>query len=150
MSVSSTADSDLGEVTLTRVFDAPRERVFRAFVEPGQLSRFWSPAGTSLPVEKITIDARPGGAFETVMVADEDGTEYPMSATYLEVVEPEKLSFTVGAVGLISTLTFTDVDGRTELTVHQTDVPAMLRTPEAVAGLHSSFDQLVEHLARTA
>lgn len=40
MSVPSTADSDLGEVTLTRVFDAPRERVFRAFVEPGQLSRF--------------------------------------------------------------------------------------------------------------
>ena len=89
-------------------------------------------------------------ALDRVVVADEDGAEYPMSATYLEVAEPEKLSFTVNGAGLTSTLTFADVDGRTELTVHQTDVPAMLRTPEAVAGLHSSFDQLVVHLARTA
>ncbi|MEU0744667.1 SRPBCC domain-containing protein [Streptomyces sp. NPDC006134] len=150
MTLQDTADSDLGELTLTRVFDAPRERVFRAFVEPEQLARFWSPAGTSLPVEKIRIDPRPGGVFETVMVSDADGTEYPMSATFIDVVEPEKIAFTVAATGLVSTMTFTETDGRTELVVHQTRVPAMFRSPEAVAGLHSSFDRLTQHLAQAA
>ncbi|MCZ0983650.1 SRPBCC domain-containing protein [Streptomyces diastatochromogenes] len=150
MTFPSTADTDLGELTLTRVFDAPRERVFRAFIEPEQLARFWSPVGTSLPLDRITIDPRPGGAFETVMVADADGTEYPMSATFLDVVEPEKIAFTVAGAGLVSTMTFSEVDGKTELLVHQTNVQAMFRTPEAVAGLNSSFDRLVEHLAQSA
>ncbi|MCX4681836.1 SRPBCC domain-containing protein [Streptomyces sp. NBC_01433] len=150
MTLPSTAGTDLGELTVTRVFNAPREQVFKAFIEPEQLSRFWSPIGTSLPVDRITIDARPGGAFETVMVADADGTEYPMSATYLDVVEPEKIAFTVNATGLVSTMTFSDIEGGTELVVHQTNVSAQFRTPEAVAGLNSSFDRLTEFLAQSA
>ncbi|MFH8385286.1 SRPBCC domain-containing protein [Kitasatospora sp. NPDC018058] len=150
MTFPSTADTDLGELTITRVFDAPRERVFKAFTDPDQLSRFWSPVGTSLPVDKIKVDARPGGVFETVMVADADGTEYPMSAVYLDVVEPEKIAFTVTGAGLVSTMTFSDLDGKTELVLHQTNVAAMFRSPEAVAGLNSSFDRLVELLASQA
>lgn len=150
MTLPGMTDTELGELTITRVFDAPREQVFRAFIEPDQLSRFWSPTGTSLPVDRIKIDARPGGVFETVMVADADGAEYPMSATYLDVVEPEKIAFTVTGTDLVSTMTFSDIDGRTELVVHQTNVSAMFRSPEAVAGLNSSFDRLTEHLARAA
>ncbi|MFD6183034.1 SRPBCC domain-containing protein [Streptomyces goshikiensis] len=150
MTFPTAADSDLGELTITRVFDAPREAVFKAFTEPEQLARFWSPVGTSLPVDRIKIDARPGGVFETVMVADADGTEYPMSATFLDVVEPETISFTMAAPGLVSTMTFSVKGSGTELVLHQTNVQAVFRGPEAVAGLNSSFDKLVEHLAQAA
>ena len=150
MTPPNSTGSDVGELTVTRVFDAPREQVFRAFLEPEQLSRFWCPVGTSLPVDKIKVDPRPGGVFETVMVADADGSEFPMSATYIDVVEPEKIVFTVTGAGLTSTMSFSEVEGGTELVLHQSNVPPMMRSAEAIAGLNSSFDRLVEHLAAAA
>lgn len=68
---------DTGELTYTRVFDAPRELVFRCMLEPEHLTHFWGPAGVSTPLETIKVDARPGGVFETVMVNDSDGGRYP-------------------------------------------------------------------------
>ena len=44
--------------------------------DPDHLAHFWGPAGVSAPRERITVDARPGGVFETVMVNDADGSEY--------------------------------------------------------------------------
>ena len=61
------------ELVFTRVFEAPRELVFRCMTEPEHLAHFWGPAGVSTPVENITVDLRPGGVFETVMVNDADG-----------------------------------------------------------------------------
>ena len=58
--------TNLGEVTYTRVYDAPRELVFRCMIEPEHLTHFWGPVGVSTPIENITVDARPGGVFETV------------------------------------------------------------------------------------
>ncbi len=66
-----------GELSFTRVFDAPRELVFQCLTEPEHLTHFWGPAGTSAPLESIKVDARPGGVFETVMVNDADGSTYP-------------------------------------------------------------------------
>ena len=68
------------ELIYTRVFDAPRELVFRCMTEPEHLTHFWGPAGVSTPLESITVDARPGGVFETVMVSDADGSQYPVRA----------------------------------------------------------------------
>ena len=82
------------ELIYTRVFDAPRELVFRCMTEPEHLTHFWGPAGVSTPLENIKVDARPGGVFETVMVNDADGSQYPMRAVYVEVVEPERLVWT--------------------------------------------------------
>ena len=56
---------EAGELTYTRVFDAPRELVFRCMVEPEHLAHFWGPAGVSTPLENIKVDARPGGARRT-------------------------------------------------------------------------------------
>ena len=50
---------DTGELTYTRVFDAPRELVFRCMLEPEHLTHFWGPAGVSTPLETIKVDARP-------------------------------------------------------------------------------------------
>src|SRR6201995_2255646 len=110
-----------GELSFTRVFDAPRELVFRCMIEPEHLACFWGPSGTSAPVERIRVDPRPGGVFETVLVNDTDGSEYPTRATYVEVVEPERLVWVEGHSGMTVTATFADLGGgRTEVHVHQT------------------------------
>ena len=53
------------ELIFTRVFDAPRDLVFRCMIEPEHLTHFWGPAGVSAPLDKISVDARPGGVFES-------------------------------------------------------------------------------------
>ncbi len=138
----------LGEVIITRIFDAPRELVFRCMVEPQHLTHFWGPVGVSTPVESITIEPRPGGVFETVMVNDADGARYPTRGVFVEVVEPERLVWTEPDVGMTSSSTFTDLgDGRTEVRIHQTNVPEMFRSPEAQAGFNSSLDRFAAYLA---
>src|SRR4051794_8818624 len=105
-----------GDLIYSRVFEAPRELVFRCMIEPEHLTRFWGPEGVSTPRSGITVDPRPGGAFETVLVSDADGTQYRMRAVYLEIVEPERLVWTDLDNGVITTSTFTDLgNSRTEL-----------------------------------
>ena len=140
--------TNVGEVSYTRVFDAPRTLVFRCMTTPEHLTHFWGPVGTSTPLERITIDARPGGAFETTMVDDASGAEYPNEGTYVTVDEPETLAFIEEGSGMLTTSTFADLgDGRTEVTIHQTNVPMMYLSPEAEAGFRSSLDRLDAHLA---
>jgi uncharacterized protein YndB with AHSA1/START domain len=139
---------EAGELTYTRVFDAPRELVFRCMVEPEHLAHFWGPAGVITPLENIKVDARPGGAFETVMVSDADGSQYPMRAVYVEVVEPERLVWTEPGTGMTTTSTFSDLGGaRTEVRIQQTNVPAAFRSPEAQAGFTTSLDRFAAYLA---
>jgi uncharacterized protein YndB with AHSA1/START domain len=140
--------SEAGELTYTRVFDAPRELVFRCMIEPEHLTHFWGPIGMSTPIEQITVDARPGGVFETVMVNDADGSQYPMRAVYVDVTEPERLVWTDPATGMTTTSTFVDVgDSRTEVRIHQTNVPEPFRSPEAQAGFSTSLDRFATYLA---
>jgi uncharacterized protein YndB with AHSA1/START domain len=136
------------ELVFTRVFEAPRELVFRCMTEPEHLAHFWGPAGVSTPVENITVDLRPGGAFETVMVNDADGRQYAMRAVYVEVVAPERLVWTDPATGMTTTSTFTDLGGaRTEVRIRQVNVPAPFRSPEAQAGFATSLDRCAAYLA---
>lgn len=137
------------ELIVTRVVDAPRELVFRCMIEPEHLAQFWGPVGTSTPLETITVDPRPGGVFETVMVNDTDGSRYPVRATYLEVVEPERLVWAEAGTGMTTTSTFHELGpSRTEIRIHQTNVPDALRTPEARAGFLTSLDRLTTYLSR--
>ncbi|HEY2042035.1 MAG TPA: SRPBCC domain-containing protein [Jatrophihabitans sp.] len=137
------------ELSFTRIFDAPREVVFRCMIEPEHLTRFWGPNGVSAPLEDIKVDARRGGVFETVMVNDADGSRYPTRAVYAEVTEPERLAWTEAHTGMSVTVTFTDLgDSRTEVEIHQTNVPEWGRTPEAQAGFLTSLDRFAAHLAQ--
>ena len=70
-------DTATGEVTYTRVHQAPAELLFECMTTPEHLTHFWGPTGTSAPVEDIVVDLRPGGEFRTVMVNDSDGERYP-------------------------------------------------------------------------
>jgi uncharacterized protein YndB with AHSA1/START domain len=140
--------SEVGELTFTRVFDAPRELVFRCMIEPEHLTHFWGPVGMSAPIAKIKIDPRRGGVFETVMVSDADGSEYPTSGVFDEVVEPERLVWSEPEFGMTTTSLFVDLgDGRTEVRIHQSNVPEMFRSPEAQAGFLSSLDRFASYLA---
>ena len=140
-------DQELGELSFTRVFDAPRELVFRCLIEPEHLTHFWGPAGVSTPLENIKVDARPGGVFETVMVNDADGSQYPMRAVYVEVMEPERLVWTEPGTGVTTTSTLTDLGGgHTEVKIRQANVPEAFRSPEAQAGFSTSLDRFAAYL----
>src|SRR5439155_12002397 len=78
------------ELTLTRVFDAPRSTVFKLWTDPKHMARWWGPHGFTNP--RCELDARPGGKIHIDMRAP-DGTVYPMTGTFREVVEPERLVF---------------------------------------------------------
>jgi uncharacterized protein YndB with AHSA1/START domain len=131
-----------------RVFDAPRELVFRCMTEPEHLTHFWGPIGTHTPLESITVEARPGGAFATVMVNDADGSSYPTSATYVEVSAPERLSWVEQHSGMTVTATFTDLgEHGTQVDIEQHNVPAARLAPEAQAGFLTSLDRFAAHLA---
>jgi uncharacterized protein YndB with AHSA1/START domain len=137
-----------GELNFTRRFDAPRELVFRCLIEPEHLTHFWGPAGVSAPVEHIKVDPRPGGVFETVMVNDADGSQYPTQAVYVEVVEPERLVWTESHSGMTVTATFTDLgDARTEVHIRQANVPETFRSPQARAGFLTSLDRFAAYLS---
>jgi uncharacterized protein YndB with AHSA1/START domain len=133
------------EVTIVRVFDAPREAVWRAWTEPEQLARWWGKRGWNTPVESIALDVRPGGVFRLNSINDADGSEMPMEAVFSEVVEPERLAFRGRSSGSV---TLTDLgDGRTEMVFHATMQVSDEIRERAVGGLQSAFDRLAEVLS---
>ena len=135
------------ELVFTRVFEAPRELVFRCMTQPEHLTHFWGPAGVSTPLENIKVDLRPGGVFETVMINDADGSQYAMRAVYVEVAAPERLIWTDPGTGMTTTSTFTDLGGaRTEVRIRQVNVPEPFRSPEAQAGFVTSLDRYAAYL----
>ena len=135
------------ELNLSRIFDAPRDLVFRCMTTPEHLAHFWGPAGVSAPIEHIKVDPRPGGVFETVMVNDADGSTYPTKATHVEVTPPERLVWTEAHSGMTMAATFVDLgDARTEVRIRQTNVPDAMRSPDAQAGFRSSLDKFAAYL----
>jgi uncharacterized protein YndB with AHSA1/START domain len=139
-----------GELTLRRVHRASPEVLFDCMTTPEHLTHFWGPAGTRTPIANIIIDLRPGGAFETTIVNDADGSTHTMRAVYVEVLRPDRLVWIEPEVegGMRTTITFIDLhDGRTEVITHQTNVPAAYLTAEARAGFNTSLARLDVYLA---
>jgi uncharacterized protein YndB with AHSA1/START domain len=145
-----TSPAHPGEFTYRRVHRATPELLFDCMTQPEHLARFWGPAGTTTAAGGITVDLRPGGVFETVMVNDGDGSEYTMRAVYVEVQRPGRLVWQEPGVegGMTTTITFTDLgDGTTEVVTHQTNVPAMFAAPGAQAGFQTSLDRFAAYVA---
>jgi uncharacterized protein YndB with AHSA1/START domain len=142
--------AQLGEVTLTRIYQARAALLFECMTTPEHLAHFWGPIGASTPLANIIVEPRPGGRFETIMVNDESGDEYPMRARFVEFDPPNRLSWTEADVegGMLTAISFTDLgDGRCETVTHQTNVPEQFLSPEARAGLESSFVKCDAYLA---
>jgi uncharacterized protein YndB with AHSA1/START domain len=139
------------ELTLTRVLDAPRELVFRMWTDPQHVAQWWGPMGFTNPV--CEMDARPGGALRIVMRAP-DGTDYPMTGTYREVVAPERLVFTNSAVDAdgnalldgMTIVTFAEHDGKTELTVQTRAVALVPLAKRMLEGMDAGWRQTLDRL----
>jgi uncharacterized protein YndB with AHSA1/START domain len=141
--------ANTGELIITRTYDAPRELVFECMVTPAHLTHFWGPVGVTTPLDRIRVDLQPGGVFDTVMVNDSDGAEFASHGVYVEIVEASKLVWSEPDVegGMTTSVSFVDLgDGRTEVTIHQTNVPEMYRSPEAQAGFNSSLDRFAAYV----
>jgi len=139
-----------GELTYRRVHRASRELLFDCMTRPEHLTHFWGPIGTTTPIDRITVDLRPGGAFETTMVNEADGSTYTMRAVYAEVQRPDRLVWIEPDVegGMRTEITFIDLqDGRTEVVTHQTNVPAAYLSAQARAGFATSLDRFDAYLA---
>jgi uncharacterized protein YndB with AHSA1/START domain len=141
-----TADQTAREITITRMIDAPRELVFRAFTDAEELANWWGPEGFG--VSSAESDPRPGGTFAIVMRGP-DGVEYPMRGTYREVDSPGRLvadSEAIDADGrtlleATTTLTLVDHGGKTEITLH---ARAVALAPEAIpmlGGMQAGWSQ---------
>jgi uncharacterized protein YndB with AHSA1/START domain len=87
--ISAAAEAD--GISIVRIFDAPREEVFRAWTEPEAFGAWFGEHGSSVPLEKLEMDVRPGGTWRAVMIVDPQGSEHPFAGRYEEVVEPERL-----------------------------------------------------------
>jgi uncharacterized protein YndB with AHSA1/START domain len=135
------------ELVYRRVFQAPRELVWRCLTQPEELSQYWGPRGMTTPLGGIVVELQAGGRFETIMVGEHGS--YRMTATFTEVLAPERLSWVEPASGVRTTSTITDLgNGSTEVVIRQRHVPEPMRSPEARAGFLSSLDKLDEHLTR--
>jgi uncharacterized protein YndB with AHSA1/START domain len=140
------------EIAITRVYDAPREEVWKAWTEPDRLAAWWGKRGWNAVPSSITMDVRPGGAFRVTSVSDEDGAEQTTSGVYRDVVAPERLVLEESPedawhTGALSTVELIDLgDGRTEMRFSTTVHTTMPVFEAASAGMASAFDRLAEHL----
>jgi uncharacterized protein YndB with AHSA1/START domain len=134
-------------LTYTRTFDAPRELVFRCMLEPAHLACFWGPEGMTTPLDGITVDPRPGGVFETVMVPVGGGPGHTMRAVYDDISEPDRIAWTEVATGMQSVTTFVELgDGRTEVTIEQRNAPAAFGEPQSRAGFSTALDRFAVYV----
>ncbi len=140
------------EVVITRIFDAPRDLVFQAWVDPKQMTQWWGPKGFTNPV--CEMDARPGGALRIVMRAP-GGVEYPMTGTFSEIVKPERLVFTAVArdkagnplLEALTTVTFAVYGGKTKLTVQARAVGIAPIASQILEGMEAGWTQSLEKLS---
>ncbi|MHC1754138.1 MAG: SRPBCC domain-containing protein [Methanosarcina sp.] len=153
------------ELVITRIFDAPRELVWKAWTDPERVKRWWGPKDFTSPVSKI--DLRVGGSYLNCMRSPE-GEDYWSAGVYREIVEPERIVYTdsfsdaegnlvpashYGMSGdwpleLLVTVTFEEYEGKTRLTLRHVGIPAGENRDMAKAGWNESFDKLAEYLEK--
>jgi uncharacterized protein YndB with AHSA1/START domain len=139
------------EFVYRRVHRASPQLLFECLTSPEHLTCFWGPAGTRTPLDRIVVDLRPGGAFETVMVNESDGSEHRMRAVY-EIVDPHtRLAWREVESGMLTDITFHDLaDGTTEVVTTQRQVPAHYAQPQARAGWATSLDKYAAYVTSLA
>ena len=129
-------------LSLTRVFDAPRDLVYRAYTDPKHIVKWAFSDGWEAPFAET--DLRPGGAFRIDMrPADGSGEGFVFAGTYREVSAAEKLVQVIGD-GRLMTTTFTDLGGRTRLTL---SVQMAMSEEQERTGYSQFLEHLAQHLA---
>jgi uncharacterized protein YndB with AHSA1/START domain len=149
------------EVIISRVFDAPRELVWKAWTDPAMLKRWWGPRGVTNPT--CEWDARPGGKIYIVMLAGKElgpaeGMEWPMKGTIKEVVPLSRLVFVGGAMDDVDrgsdtflehevTVDLEDLGGRTKMTVRIAVIKTVgEKAAMALQGMEMGWNQQTDKL----
>lgn len=148
-----TASPAVPTIEIVREFDAPVEAVFRAHTDPGLLQQWLGPRRLTMRIDRF--DARTGGAYRYVHT-DEDGTEYGFYGAFHEVRPHERIvqTFTYEDVpdGVsLETATFTDLGGRTRLSilsvVDSFEARDAMVASEMESGVNEGYERLDDLLA---
>ncbi|MDX6645918.1 MAG: hypothetical protein QOK40_1645 [Miltoncostaeaceae bacterium] len=140
------------QILITREFDAPKHLVYRAWTTPELVRRWWS--GQRGAVTSVEIDLRVGGAWRYVMVTD-DGFEVAFHGEYREIVPNERIVSTEVYEGFpdgeaLDTLTLTEVDGRTTLTVLVQHASKEHRDAHVNSGMELGMQEAMDLLEQVA
>lgn len=149
MSIATAAKAPERALTVTRVLNAPRDMVFKAWTDPKQLMQWWGPAHH--PAIHIDMDVRAGGKWRNCLRSVVDGSELWHHGTFREVVAPSLLVFTFqweqeGERGIenLVTITLEDLGGKTKLTLHQVPFQSDAERDGHGEGWTSTFGRLAE------
>jgi uncharacterized protein YndB with AHSA1/START domain len=140
-------------LVMERVFDAPRELVFKAWTDPKHVAQWWGPKGFTNPV--CELDVRPGGAI-LIHMRGPDGVVYPTKGVYREIAPPERLVFTNNAfedeegnsqLEVLTTVTFAEHNGKTKITLRAVVAKSTPEVAAALAGMEEGWNQSLDRLA---
>ncbi len=139
------------EVLITRIFDAPREQVFKAWTDPDEVAAWYGPAHMEVPRDSVRIDARVGGRWEVTMVPRSGGEGFAIAYEIVELVEPELLVMRSDPMpghrdGTVVRVQLHDHGPKTRMTLSDGPFPAAGRG-HAEAGYQGALDKLAAHLA---
>jgi len=138
------------EIFSTRIFDCSRERLFRAWIEPTELTRWWGPKGFTTTFHEF--DLRPGGAWRFIMHGP-NGVDYPNHSVFREIVAPERIVFDhVSGPKFQLIATLAEEGGKTRLVfrmLFETTAECAKVKGFASAANEQNFDRLEAHLAGT-
>jgi uncharacterized protein YndB with AHSA1/START domain len=146
-----TDELELG-IRITRVFDAPRERVWSEWTEPVAFADWFGGPECEVPLDSVTMDVRPGGAWKLTMFAPPDRRRIDWWGEYREVEEPERLVLTMSDRPEpdhheLITVVLTDLgDGRTEMYLEQRGRLGPDQYEATKAGWGGFFDRMAERL----
>ncbi|MGB6351221.1 MAG: SRPBCC domain-containing protein [Pseudolabrys sp.] len=140
-----------GSVTFTRVFNAPRALVWKAWTDPKMMAQWFGPRGFTTPV--CELDVRVGGSLRIVMRGP-DGNDYPMKGVFREVKTLERLVFSNIATDkdgnhLLegeTTVIFAENDGKTTLTLKTYAAGLVPIAPKMLAGMEAGWTQSIDKL----
>lgn len=141
------------ELVLTRIIDAPREKLFKAWTDPELVKQWFAPLPWTTSAAEL--DVRPGGTAMVVMRGP-DGNEYPNPGVYLEVVENERLVFTDAFTKawepsekpfMTAIVTFEDIGGKTRYTARARHWTVADREAHEKMGFHEGWGQCADQLA---
>ena len=140
-------------IRMTRIFDAPREQVWKEWTEPERFADWYGGGEAEVPVSTVSMDVREGGTWRATMFAGPGRREIQWKGEYREVVEPERLVFTVSDQPgedefELVTVVLTDLgDGRTEMLMEQHGRMTSEQYGRAEQGWSGFFDRMAERLA---
>jgi uncharacterized protein YndB with AHSA1/START domain len=142
------------EILVTRMFDAPREKVFRAWTDPDEVAAWYGPESFDTPRDKIHIDLRVGGRYELTMVQRGGGGEFAIGYEIVELIEPELIvlrSDPIPEAGMheptVTRVEFHDHGDKTRMTLSDGPYPPD-GGAHAETGWNAAFDKLATFVAR--